>query len=253
MSVAALGMYDWPEVRAETDLLWAAIRDGLRGIGLDAPVALDREADLWSVWRDPALVLSQTCGLPFAAKLAGKVSLVGAPVYDLPGCPRGTYLSEIVVRADDPAESVGDLRGRRFGYNGTTSQSGWACFATQVADPRAYFGGLVETGGHRNSVLAVAEGRADAACVDAVSWRLAERHESAAAGALRVLARTRPTPGLPYVTAPRDAGTLSRMRLLIETAIETLPEAARGALFLKGFAKMRERDYAPLAAGWPEG
>ena len=77
MSVAALGMYDWPEVRGETDQLWAAIRDGLRGLKMDAPDALDRGGDLWSVWRSPALTLSQTCGLPFAARLAGTVSLLG--------------------------------------------------------------------------------------------------------------------------------------------------------------------------------
>ena len=40
MSVAALPMYDWPEVRAETDALWAAIGDGLRNAGLDAPAGI---------------------------------------------------------------------------------------------------------------------------------------------------------------------------------------------------------------------
>lgn len=252
MSVAALGMYDWPEVRAETDQLWVAIRDGLRGLGLEAPDALDRNADLWSVWRDPALSLSQTCGLPFAAKLSGRVSLLGAPVYDLANCPRGTYRSEIVVRASDPAEGIEDLRGLRFGFNARTSQSGWACFATQIAEPGAFFRDLVETGSHRNSVLAVADERADVACVDAVSWRLAQRHEPEATGDLRVLARTEATPGLPFITSVRDELELSRMRLIIETAIETLPPAARDAIFLKGFAKMRESDYAPLAAGWPD-
>lgn len=252
MSVAALGMYDWPEVRGETDQLWAAIRDGLRGLKMDAPDALDRGGDLWSVWRSPALTLSQTCGLPFAARLAGTVSLLGAPVYDLADCPRGFYRSEIVIRADDPAQSIRDLRGRRFGFNGKTSQSGWACFAAQIADPAAFFSGLVETGGHRNSVIALAEGRADAACIDAVSWRLAQRYEPEAVGNLRVLARTEATPGLPFITSVRDELEISQMRLIIETAIETLPAASRDALFLKGFVKMREADYAPLASGWPE-
>jgi hypothetical protein len=33
--IAALPMYDWPEVRPETDAEWAAIRDRLRKEGID--------------------------------------------------------------------------------------------------------------------------------------------------------------------------------------------------------------------------
>ena len=211
-----------------------------------------RPDDPWTVWRAPGLALGQTCGLPYAARLAGDVALLGAPVYRLKDCPRGTYRSEIVVRADDPAATVGDLRGRRFAYNGLTSQSGWACFATQIEDPRRFFGELVHSGAHRASLLAVARSEADAACIDAVSWRLAERCEPKAVAGLRVLARTAATPGLPFITAPRDEAELSMMRLVIETAIETLPPAIGDALFLSGFAKKSPKDYAPLAAGWPD-
>ncbi|MEL6795037.1 MAG: PhnD/SsuA/transferrin family substrate-binding protein, partial [Pseudomonadota bacterium] len=240
-----------PEIRAETDALWAVIRDGLRNIGVEAPEALARDGDMWATWRSPDLALGQTCGLPYAARLVGEVALLGAPVYDLVDCPRGTYRSEIIVRADDPAPDVEALRGRRFAYNMRESQSGWACFATQVEDPRTFFGELVQSGAHRASVRAVAEGASDAACIDAVSWRLAARHDAEIAAATRVIDRTAPTPGLPFITAPRDEAMLARMRLVIETAIETLPAAVAGALFLKGFAKKRLRDYAPLAVGWP--
>ncbi|MEL7464254.1 MAG: PhnD/SsuA/transferrin family substrate-binding protein [Pseudomonadota bacterium] len=251
MSLAALAMYDWPEVREETDRLWAAIRDSLRNIGVAAPDALSRDADMWSVWRDPSLCLGQTCGLPFAAKLAGDVALLGAPVYDLADCPRGTYRSEVIVRADDPAPDLAALRGARFAFNMRESQSGWACFAAQIEDPAAYFGELIQTGAHRASVRAVAGGAADAACIDAVAWRLAERHDADLTAGLRVIHRTAPTPGLPFITAPRPEETLARMRLVIETAIETQPPLVRDALFLNGFAKKRPEDYAPLAKGWP--
>ncbi|MGN6537639.1 MAG: phosphate ABC transporter substrate-binding protein, partial [Mesorhizobium sp.] len=35
--IAALPMYDWPEVRAEVDAQWARLRDALRRRGVDAP------------------------------------------------------------------------------------------------------------------------------------------------------------------------------------------------------------------------
>ena len=248
---ASLPMYDWPEVRAETDAYWAALGDGLRNLGLDAPVELARPIDdVWAHWRDPALAISQTCGLPYSARLAGEVSLLGAPAYAIPKTRPGFYRSEIVVRADDPAQSVDDLKGRRFAYNMRESQSGYACFLADHGDPATWFD-LVETGAHRASAQAVAAGDADLACIDAASWLLFERHDPAAAK-LRVLARTSPTPGLPYITAETDELTLARMRLMIETTIVTLPKAITGALFLTGFAKLRPSDYAPLAAGWPD-
>ncbi|MEM8753866.1 MAG: PhnD/SsuA/transferrin family substrate-binding protein [Pseudomonadota bacterium] len=246
MSVAALPMYDWPEVAEATDALWRALRNGLRGAGFDAPEALTRGGDPWKIWRARDLLLAQTCGLPYAARLCGDVSLLGAPSYDLPGVPPGRYRSVVVARVGEGA----DFAGRRFAFNARESQSGWAAFAASFGDPARVFGALVETGAHRASIRSVADGRADFAAVDAVSWRLAERHEPAAE-ALAVVAETPPTPGLPLITRRRDERALAHMRLVIETEVEMLDPAVRAALFLKGFVKMRPEDYAPLAAGWP--
>ena len=45
--IAALPMYDWPEVRGEVDAQWAAVRDELRKKGVNAPERLTRRnADL---------------------------------------------------------------------------------------------------------------------------------------------------------------------------------------------------------------
>ncbi|MBD9446543.1 hypothetical protein [Rhizobium sp. RHZ01] len=40
--IAALPMYDWPEVRAETDAQWEQLRDELLFRGIDAPERLAR-------------------------------------------------------------------------------------------------------------------------------------------------------------------------------------------------------------------
>lgn len=71
---------------------------------------------------------------------------------------------------------------------------------------------IVETGGHRASVRAVAEGRADLAAIDCRSWALALRHEPCARR-LVVIGWTAERPGLPYVTgAHTDAATADRLR-----------------------------------------
>ena len=58
----------------------------------------------------------------------------------------------------------------------------------------------IERGGHRNSIDAVAEGRADVAAIDCRSWELARRFEPASGG-VRVVGWTARRKGLPYITA----------------------------------------------------
>ena len=110
----------------------------LAGHGVPAPAALDRRADYASVWREPGLVLSQTCGYPYATALRGRVQLVATPAYRAAGCDGARYCSMLLVRADDPAQALADLRGRRVAFNATDSQSGHnACARPWRRWPRA--------------------------------------------------------------------------------------------------------------------
>ncbi|MGB0927992.1 MAG: phosphate/phosphite/phosphonate ABC transporter substrate-binding protein [Pikeienuella sp.] len=247
--IAALPMYDLPEIRAETDRLWVSIRDALRDAGFAAPDQLTRPIDdPWPHWRDPGLTVSQTCGLPFAAKLSGTVTLLGTPDYDLPHCGQGEYYSEIIVHADNPAKTMAGLRGGRFAYNMRESQSGWAAPNALLGLARQ-FDALVETGSHAASAAAVAEGRADVAAIDAVTWALLQRHHPATKD-IRVIGRTQATPGLPYISRKMAPNEAVAMRDAVAAGIEALDNEARAALLLKGFAPKTAEDYAPLAKGW---
>ncbi len=71
---------------------------------------------------------------------------------------------------------------------------------------------IVETGGHRASIRAVAEGRADLAAIDCRAWALALRHEPCVRD-LVVVGWTTERPGLPFVTgAGTDDKTAARLR-----------------------------------------
>lgn len=230
--IAALGMYDRAELRSQTDAYWGAIRDGLRTRGIAAPDTLTRDdRAYWAGWTDPDLLLSQTCGLPFRARLHDKVALVGTPDFAVPGCPPGHYRSMLVARADDPRDLTA-LAEARFALNEDLSQSGWGA-------PWAHMTGLglpirpaLRTGGHVLSARAVAEGAADWGALDAVTWALIESHDPALAGRLRVVDATAPTPGLPYITAlTRDPEPI---RAAVAEAIAALPAETRAALRLQG-------------------
>ncbi|MCC0015681.1 MAG: PhnD/SsuA/transferrin family substrate-binding protein [Rhodobiaceae bacterium] len=241
---AALPMYDWPEIRTATDALWTAIADALCRAGLDAPDALDRAREPMQVWRDPQLLLAQTCGLPLSRHLMDQVAVVGVPAYRLPGVVPGNYCSRIVARRDDARARLGAFRGAVAAVNMPVSQSGLAALACAVAPlchATPFFAAVQWTGAHRASVRAVAQGDADVAAIDAVSWELALRHEPAAL-ALRVIASTPQTPGLPLITARRDAcGTLAAA---VSDAIDSLSADSRSALLLEGFCAVPASVYA---------
>lgn len=262
---AALPMYDWPEIRPETDRLWAALAPAMRARGLAAPDRLERRRDPDELWRDPDLLFSQTCGYPFATSLRGTVRLVAVPVYRAEGCHGPSYRSAIVVRAGDGAAGPGDLRGRRAAYNAAHSQSGYSAFRAALA-PFArggrFFGETIETGSHRASMEAVGAGVVDCAAIDAVAWALAQRHRPDLVRGLRVLGWTAPAPSLPFVTAiGRSDDEVAALRdSLLEVLSDPQMSATCAALLLAGAEAAEDGVYdvvldmarAAGSAGYPE-
>lgn len=231
--IASLGMYDRPETAPANDRLWAAIRDGLRAEGIAAPDALTRgEHAYWDAWQSPDLVFSQTCGFPFRAKLHDQVTLIGTPDYGLPGCPPGHYNSVFVARFDDPRSTLAAFSDARFAYNEDLSQSGWAAPQNHAAAHGLHFPPSLQTGGHRLSALAVADGRADLAAIDALTWQLLNQYEPFAANLREIASTEPPTPVLPYITAKgADAALYFRVTA---AAIAGLSAEDRAVLHLKG-------------------
>ncbi len=244
--IAALPMYDRPETAAANDALWDEIRARL-GHG---PAALTRRGDLWDIWQSPRLLLSQTCGLPYRSRLHGRVTLVGTPDYGLADTPPGYYRSIFVTRpalADLPLTAFAN---RPFAVNEIRSQSGWAGPQAHAAGLGFAFTAPVISGAHIMSGRWVAEGRADLAAIDAVSWALMRRHDGFAAG-LREIGRTAPTPGLPLITAPgRDPAPLFAA---VSAAIAALPAASRAILLLRGIVHIPARRYLKIPLAPPLG
>ena len=249
--VASLPMYDWPEVHWANDALWAAIAERLRAERIEAPHQLDRQVEREAVWANPGLVLSQTCAWPYITRLRDRVRLVGTPEYEADGCADGFYSSFLVTRRDEAGDQVSAFRGRRFAVNSRDSLSGFVALrsAMQAEGLGERDVRWMETGGHRESVLAVAEGRVDLAAIDSVCWALAGRHESEAVGRLRVINRTPLRPGLPLITAKAVGDpVVTALRTAISEALDSdATLAARQALFLSGIGLIDEAEYAALA------
>jgi ABC-type phosphate/phosphonate transport system substrate-binding protein len=263
--VAALPMYDWPEVRDEVDAQWVRLRDAFRQKGIDAPQSIVRrngdlppvpggihdaqgkliapdpatlppdELDFHRLWLHPALLFAQTCWGPMELGLSRHVQVVGQPSYDAYEGGQGELYSSAIVMLADGAQSVASpddgsplipfdrIRGKRFTFNNLDSMSGLIGLTRDLeamGESLDLFASRSESGGHRSSIVAIAEGKADVAAIDCESWVLAQRFEPAARK-VAVVGWTGRRKGLPYISA---ATTPEKMVTALREALAGLAE-----------------------------
>jgi ABC-type phosphate/phosphonate transport system substrate-binding protein len=242
--IASLPMYDLPELRPATDALWAGLARALVARGVrGVPERLSRDRSLSSMWLDPDLLLSQTCGYPLVRALAGRVQMVATPRYRVSLCQGSWYRSHVVVRRESTATSLADLSGSICAVNEPDSHSGMNALRAMVAPlagGRPFFRRVVWTGAHRASLELVARGQADVAALDCVSFALFERALPDLAARVRAIDATAPCPGLPIITAggagPDEVAALRAA--LSEVAADPGLADARDALLLDGFEEL---------------
>ena len=134
--IAALPMYDWPEVRSDVDRSWEMMRARFIANGIDAPeqlvrrnadmpplpggirgedgsiiapdpATLDPDAlDLDVLWRHPALLVSSTCWGPMELGLQDHVQVIGQSPYDDVAGGSGTFYSSAIVGRRGEGASV---------------------------------------------------------------------------------------------------------------------------------------------------
>lgn len=112
------------------------------------------------------------------------------------------YRSYIIVRKESPYRNFADLRGKVFALTDPLSNTGklFPDYLTVQAgsNMKRYFGRTFFTGGHDNSIEAVAEGLADGAAVDSLIWESLARKGADPAARTRVMLRSPPF-GIPPV------------------------------------------------------
>ena len=245
----SLAMYD--AGGAATAALWEGLRAQLAADGIsDVPEDLTVPDDYTATWLDPALLLAQTCGYPLMHSLADKVQYVGTPIYDVEGTDGPYYRSALVVRADDPATALEDLRGRRAAYNSGHSQSGYNAFRDAVsrfAENGRFFASAIPTGSHAASLQAIITDNADIAAIDPVSLAL---EPDEIRKAIKVIGWTDKAPGLPLITSSATShDDVNILRRNISYAFgDTSPSQARVYLKLIGFEILPEGSYDSILA-----
>lgn len=258
-------MYDFVELRSATDAFWQAIYSTLARLGLKhVPPVLTRPQDLPLFWSDPLLLLGQTCGYPLITGLCGEARYVATPRYKSRFSSGAEHKSVIISRRGSGIRKLADAYGRICAINMPDSNSGMNLLRLEIAKLQTrtpFFSWIYETRSHRNSMRAVADGKADIASIDCISFALIERFDYTLTRNLDIIAETETTAALPFITsAETDDETLYLLRnalsavvtdprnkvllenLLIE-GVEVLPAPA--------YQRVRAIEVQSIALGYP--
>ena len=264
-AIACLPMYDFPWTASANDDLWENLSARLRKAGFKPPAELTRAKPLSELWRNPKLLFGQTCGYPYWRGLRERVRLIATPVYAFDGCEGGSHGSFIVARKDDRRKDLRAFRGARAALNGSDSNTGMNLFRATLAPlarRRPFFSQVFVTGAHAESLAEVAEGRAQIAAIDCVSFALLARGRPDLTERVKIVARTPMTPGLPFIaSAAFDEAKIELIRrCLRETLADPALKATLAILGLVGvqvldegaYARVGELEDAALALGYRE-
>jgi phosphonate transport system substrate-binding protein len=195
------------------------------------------------------------CGLPYVRKknIEGKrVELLAAPVMRHPrysGEP--VYYSDVVVRADSVIYDFEDLRGRTWAYNEPGSHSGYNVTRYHLAKQGLgdhYFGCVIESGSHQNSLRLLLQGVIDATAIDSTVLEMALKNDRSLRDRIRTITILGPSPAPPWVVHPSVS---SDMRRALRQEFLQMEKDAKGQRLLEEagmlrFAGVSDDAYDPI-------
>ena len=183
---------------------------------------------------------------PFSYVLASQIANAEAfaiPVTKKTGKP--TYQSIIITRQDKGLDSVARLQGKTFAFVDPSSASGHlfpkAGLKGEGVDIDRYFSRVIFSGSHDASILAVANGKVDAAAVADPIFDNAVAKGHVKAEDFRIIWRSQPIPESPMAWRKNlDADTKRKVAAAL-AEIKGLPWGDRGEL--NGFAPTNDQAY----------
>ena len=237
-----LGMYPFPSVEWAWDELWAAVHARAPW----TPATLTRSGDVHARWYDTGCLLTHVCGWPFAALHRNDMALVGSFTLDIPEADdRGHYRSVLLSSRNVELDHLirPDVR---VVANSADSLSGWISLLAATVGPNAEWPGPVAfTSAHRDSLIAMAKGEADLACIDSLTLSFIRDEEPELLNGLHGVGYGPriPTPAITARASLGDDRIAELVTAFHDATRDPATEAARRALRVVGMSSNTFHDY----------
>jgi phosphonate transport system substrate-binding protein len=192
------------------------------------------------------------CGLAYVRESNREdklIELLVAPVMRHPRYrAKPVYYSDVIVRTDTSFHSFEDLRGRTWAYNERGSHSGFNIVRYHLAMrglDENFFGRIVESGSHCNSLQMVLQRSIDTAAIDSSVLEFEVAKNPAISGQIRTVAILGPSPAPPWVVHKSVA---SDMQKTLRDIFLSINEHLKGRAILEAgrmlrFAPVSNHDY----------
>lgn len=203
------------------------------GHALGLPATLHTNTSL-EEFADGQVDVGFLCGLLYIRMMRWNncpVELLAAPVL-LPDRyeDRPIYFSDVIVRRDSHYTSFDDLQGCTWAYNERASHSGCNLVCYSLLERRKsphYFGELIKSGSHLNSLQMVIDAHADAAAIDSHILDVLLHRDPALATQIRVVSMLGPSAMPPIVVAKRLPAHLKERLRSVLTSMHHDPVASQ--------------------------
>ena len=182
------------------------------------------------------------------------LELLAAPVLLGPRYKhRPVYYSDVIVRRDSPYTSFNDLAGSAWAYNEMASHSGCNLICDTLLQRKktpAYFGRLLKSGSHLNSLQMVLDGLADATAVDSHLLDVLLQRDPQLSSRIRWIDMLGPSSIPPVVVAKRmDSDVKQQLRAALFTMHQhTFASEILRAGYIERFVPVYDAQYDDIRA-----
>lgn len=252
---ACFPMYNTPGVQQHLRHFWAEVEKRLVSLHMaNLPATLTFE-DVLQTGVPENLLLIQYCGYPYVTEWQAKGVLhpLACFDYDAIGATPYRHCSVVVVNRANEAKHIDAFRGMTVALNGHNSNSGMNLLRhliAPLAGGESFFAKVHETGAHVTSVEAVANGTADIAAIDAVTFAYLADERPELAEKVKVLATTASSPTLPLFTPSHVPDTARTMLWEALHDVVTNPDLAdlvQKKLRIKGIQPITDETLAIIS------
>lgn len=189
-------LHDLPELRQANAALTRAVLERISPELGHRPLVA-RKSPNWG-----GLLFGQVCGYRYAKRLSSLVRPVGVPLYRAEGVDGPFVRAAVLVREDDGANGLSDLRARRIAVDPSDLQSVGLLKAetAPLSSNGTFFSHVLQREGFGAATAALLAGEADAALIDAVLLAQLKRLRPKLVEGTRILIWTARTPAPPFIT-----------------------------------------------------